>query len=128
MTIPARLIPLTVLLGIFFCAHAADSVAIKISGLGATTCEDVANIGERGWRNKSRRTELDAWAEGYLGGLMTSYAMRISGIGGESNNVDLNIEYDPEEHWIWLVNHCKANTSQNLAEAVMALFRETVVG
>jgi len=128
MTIPARVFLLAMLLGIFLNANAADSNSIKIPGLGATTCQDIANIGERGWRDKSRRTELGAWAQGYLGGLITSYAMQISSYGGESNNANVNIEYGSEDHWIWLVNHCTANPSQNLAEAVMALFRDTFIG
>lgn len=126
MMIPTRVLILATLLGILLDSTAMAAASIRVPGLGATTCKDVTKVGESGRRNKARRSELAGWAQGYLSGLLTFYTMQIASFGGAANNDDITIDYDSEGHWIWLVDHCQSNPSHNLAEAVMALFEDTI--
>lgn len=125
MTLLKRILALSTLLSIVL-DGTATAASIEVPGLGATECQDVTKVGESGWRNKAKRTELTAWAQGYLSGLLTFYAMQISSFGGVDENGKMTLEYDSEGHWAWLVDHCQSNPSQNLAGAVMALFDDTI--
>jgi hypothetical protein len=117
---------LTTLVVTLLCDTALAAGSIKVPGLGSTKCEDVTKVGESGWRNKARRTELAGWSQGYFSGLMISYTMQIASIGGARQNNEIILDYDSEGHWAWLVDHCRANPSDSLAEAVMALFQEAI--
>ena len=107
-------------------AHAEES--LRVPGPGATRCEDVVKISRNSSMKEDDNIELASWAQGYLSGLMTSYVTAIASFGGETKQTSITVEYDSSGHWLWLTEHCQANPSDNFAEAVMALFQETISG
>ena len=116
-------IRLAVVVSIFSIAFSSSSrsAELKVPGLGATSCEKLAEIGSNADQIKAERRELKSWGQGYLSGLMTAHAMQFARSSDDVMGTAIAVDYDLSAAWTKFVAHCKETTADNFAQAVMAV-------
>ena len=118
-----RIVVLTAVMAVAF-SNYAFGAPLHIDGLGMTPCWEVARVGGTDQEQGTRRIELNAWAVGFLDGLMVASAWRYIEEITEVEGTPISIVYNSDGFWDRFVDHCQKNESDNFGEAVMALWEE----
>jgi len=118
-----RIVVLTAVMAVAFSVH-ASSTPLHVAGLGMTPCWEVAKVGGTDSGQGTKRIELEAWAQGFLDGLMVASAWRYIEEITEVEGTPISIVYNSDGFWDRFVDHCQENESDNFGEAVMALWEE----
>lgn len=94
---------------------------LVVPGLGATACEEVAELDSTASGNTTERRELESWGQGFLSGMMTAHAMQFARANNEVMGTAIVIDYDSTGDWANFVAHCQESTADNFAQAVMTV-------
>lgn len=118
-----RIVALTAVMAVAF-SNYTFGAPLHVPGLGMTSCEEVARAGGTDSGQGTKRIELNAWAQGFLNGLMVAYTQQYTAEFTEVEGTPLSITYNSDGDWDRFVDHCQKNESDNFAQAVMARWEE----
>jgi hypothetical protein len=99
---------------------ALSATPLDVPGLGKTSCSETVEL----QADDTKRLELTAWMQGALTGLMIAHGRQYMSELTEVEGTPLLITYDSSGDWVWLVEYCRENENDNVAQAMMERWKE----
>jgi hypothetical protein len=99
---------------------AVGATPLHVPGLGKTSCWETIEL----QADDTKRLELTAWIQGALTGLMIAHGRQYMSEYTEVEGTPLSITYDSSGDWVWLVEYCRENQNDNVAQAMMERWKE----